>query len=97
MHYYRSAPREFERILRSSLPHGVFRNGESAVVSLELSDPGHLGGVDVRSDSPALLSALRSVRWDAAPLPTLPGMSCKIIYLNVHIIGGRPSVGMKVL
>ncbi|MBE0604022.1 MAG: hypothetical protein IH611_10430 [Deltaproteobacteria bacterium] len=97
MSYYRSAPKEFEGILRSALPSNAFHEGENATVSIELSPEGYTSGVDIRSDSPALLSALREVRWETSPLPARHRIPCKKLELNVSVIGRRLTVGMKVL
>lgn len=97
MSYYRSAPKEFEEILRSALPSDAFHEGGNATVSIELSPTGYMSGVDIRSDSPALLSALREVRWEMSPLPARHRIPCKKVELNVSVIGKRLAVGMKVL
>ena len=97
MSYYRSAPKEFEEILRSALPSDAFHEGENATVSIEVSPEGYMRNVDIRSDSPALLSALREVRWEMSPLPARHRIPCKKVELNVSVIGKRLAVGMKVL
>ena len=97
MSYHRSAPKEFEEILRSALPSDAFHEGENATVSIELSPAGYITGVDIRSDSPALLSALRGVRWETSPLPVRHRIPCNKVELNVSVNGKRLAVGMKVL
>ncbi len=95
--YCRSAPKGFEGILRSALPPGALRENGSATVSIGLSPSGGLGDVDVRSDSPALLSALRLVPWESAPLPSRYRIPCAKVELNVSVTGERLSVGVKIL
>jgi hypothetical protein len=95
--YYRSAPKGFEGILRSSLAPGALREGGSATVSIGLSSSGELGDVEIRSESPALLSALRRVPWETAPLPTLYRIPCSKVELNVSVTGKRLAVGVRIL
>lgn len=95
--YYRSAPKGFEGVLRSAMPPGALREDGSAVVSIGLRSSGELGEVDIRSDSPALLTALRRVPWEAAPLPGRYRIPCSRIKVNVSVAGERLAVGVEIL
>jgi hypothetical protein len=97
MSYYRAAPKGFEGVLRSALPSDALREGGNATVSIELSTSGEPGDVDIRSDSPALLSALRQVRWETAPLPSRFRIPCRKVELRVSVAGERLAVEVKVL
>jgi len=95
--YYRSAPKGFEGILRSAMAPGALRVDGSAIVSIDLLTSGEPGEVDIRSDSPALLSALKGVRWERAPLPARYRIPCSRIRVNVSVAGERLAVGVEIL
>ena len=97
INYYRSAPKEFEGILRSAVPSSALQEEGSATVSIELSPAGYIGNVDIRSGLPALLAALQAVRWETAPLPTRYKIPCNKVELDISVTGKRLAVGMKIL
>ncbi len=95
--YYRSAPKGFEGILRSAMAPEALRVDGSATVSIDLLASGAPGEVDIRTDSSALLSALKRVRWEGAPLPAHYRIPCSKIRVNVSVAGERLAVGVEIL
>ncbi|MBP2675427.1 MAG: hypothetical protein H6Q84_2267 [Deltaproteobacteria bacterium] len=95
MSYYRIASKGFEGVLRSALPPEALREDGNATVSIGLSASGGPGDVDIRSDSPALLSALRQVRWETSPLPSRYRIPCRKVELRVSVAGERLAVEVK--
>lgn len=97
MSYYRSAPKGFEGILRSTLPSGAMAEGGSAIVDIGILPSGEPGAVEIDSESPALLAALRAVPWKSAPLPSRYRIQCSRVRVSVTIARERMKVGVLVL
>jgi hypothetical protein len=94
--YFRSAPKEFEGVLRSAMPPGGLREDGTATVSIAILPDGAPGRIDVRSDSPALKSALEAVPWGNAPLPARYRLPCSRVKVTVSVAGERLRVGVEI-
>ncbi len=97
MMYRRSAPKEFEGILRSTVPPAALRGDGVATVLIGIRPSGAPGSVDIRSESAALKSALGAVPWEAAPLPGRYRIPCSAVKVNVSVTGERLAVGVEIL
>ncbi|MEW6719779.1 MAG: hypothetical protein AB1346_04940 [Thermodesulfobacteriota bacterium] len=95
--YCRSAPKGFEGVLRSALPSAALAEGGSAIVDIGILPSGEAGGIEIASESPALLAALRGVPWESAPLPARYRIQCSRVRVSVTIAGERMKVGVLVL
>ena len=67
--YQRNAPKGFEGMVRSVLSLHPSSAEGSAKISFAFDPSGTVRGVDIRSDSPELKTALSRVGWEAGPLP----------------------------
>lgn len=95
--YQRNAPKGFEGMVRSALPpHPPSADG-SAKVSLRFDRSGTVSGVDIRSDSPELKTALGRVGWKDGPLPTRYQIPCSGLNVNVTVAGPKLIVGVEIL
>ena len=95
--YQRNAPKGFEEMVRAALaPHPVVAGG-SAKISLRFDPSGTVSGVDIRSDSPELKTALSRVGWEAGPLPARYQIPCSGLNVNITVTGPNLSVGVEIL
>lgn len=95
--YQRNAPKGFEGMVRSALSlHPASAEG-SAKISLRFDPSGTVRGVDIRSDSPELKTALGRVGWEAGPLPARYDIPCSGLNVNVTVTGPKLSVGVEIL
>ena len=95
--YQRNAPKEFEGMVRSALSLHPSSAEGSAKISLKLDRSGTVSGVDIRSDSPELKTALRRVGWESGPLPARYQIPCAELNVNVTVTGPNLSVGVEIL
>lgn len=95
--YQRNAPKEFEGMVRSALSLRPSSAESSAKISLKLDRSGTVSGVDIRSDSPELKTALSRIGWEAGPLPARYQIPCTGLNVNVTVTGPNLSVGVEIL
>ncbi len=94
--YQRNAPKGFEGMVRSALSLHPSAEG-IAKISLSFDPSGTVLGVDIRSDSPELKTALGRVGWQTGPLPTRHQIPCSGLNVNVTVAGPNLSVGVEIL
>lgn len=95
--YQRNAPKGFEGMVRSALPPHPSSADGKAKVSLKFDRSGTVSGVDIRSDSPGLKTALARVGWKEGPLPTRYQIPCSGLNVNVTVAGPKLIVGVEIL
>jgi hypothetical protein len=95
--YQRNAPKGFEAMVRSALSLHPSSAEGSAKISFRFDPSGTVNGVDIRSDSPELKTALGRVGWEAGPLPTRYQIPCSGLNVNVTVTGPNLSVGIEIL
>ena len=95
--YQRNAPKGFEGMVRSVLSLHPSSAEGSAKISFAFDPSGTVRGVDIRSDSPELKTALSRVGWEAGPLPALYQIPCSGLNVNITVAGPNLSVGVEIL
>jgi hypothetical protein len=95
--YQRNAPKGFEGMVRSVLSLHPSSAEGSAKISLRFDPSGTVSGVDIRSDSPELKTALSRVGWEAGPLPARYRIPCTGLNVNITVTGPNLSVGVELL
>lgn len=97
LQYQRNTPKRFEEMVRSVLSLHPSTAEGSAKISLRFDSSGTVSGVDIRSDSPELKTALSRVGWEAGPLPARYQIPCSGLNVNVTPTGPNLSVGVEIL
>lgn len=97
LQYQPNAPKRFEEMVRSVLSLHPSTAEGSAKISLRFDSSGTVSGVDIRSDSPELKTALSRVGWEAGPLPARYQIPCSGLNVNVTPTGPNLSVGVEIL
>jgi hypothetical protein len=95
--YQRTAPKGFEGMVRSALSGHPSSVEGKAKVSFTFDRSGTVSGVDIRSDSPELKSALGRVGWEEGPLPPRYRIPCSGLDVNVTVAGPALTVGVEIL
>jgi len=95
--YQRNAPKGFEGMVRSALSLHPSSAEGIAKISLRFDPAGTVRGVDIRSDSTELKTALGRVGWEAGPLPARYRIPCSGLNVNVTVAGPNLSVGVEIL
>ena len=95
--YQRNAPKGFEGMVRSVLSLHPSSAEGNAKISFTFDPSGTVRGVDIRSDSPELKTALSRVGWEAGPLPALYQIPCSGLNVNITVAGPNLSVGVEIL
>lgn len=95
--YQRNAPKGFEGLVRSALSLHPSSAEGIAKISLRFDPSGTVSGVEIRSDSPELKTALGRVGWEAGPLPSRYQIPCSGVDVTITIAGERLSVGIRII
>lgn len=95
--YQRNAPKGFEGMVRSALSQHPSNAEGSARISMKFDPSGTVKGVDIRSDSPELKTALARVGWEAGPLPSRYRIPCSGLNVNVTVTGSNLFVGIELI
>ena len=95
--YQRNAPKGFEGMVRSELSRHPSIEEGSAKVTLRFDPSGTVSGVDIRSDSPELKTALGGVGWEAGPLPPRYQIPCSGLNVNITVAGPNLTVGVEII
>lgn len=95
--YQRNAPKGFEGMVRSALSLHPSSAEGIAKISLRFDPSGTVRGVDIRSDSAELKTALGRVGWEEGPLPSRYRIPCSGLNVNVTVAGPNLSVGVEIL
>jgi hypothetical protein len=95
--YCRTAPREFEKMIRAAGPPGGFPGAAKATVLIPVGPSGAVGPAQIQAEPGVLGSALGAVRWEGSPLPTARRIPCSGVRVRVAVVGRGLRVAVEIL